>query len=78
MVPVKGLRRPPLEPLSSAQGSLPPQVSLALPLADPLLETLPQRELLPPLGSLSPLAKQHEQPKEQAWGTDANHLAAAC
>ena len=69
LVPAKGLRRPPLEPLPSAQGSLPPQASLALPLAaDPLLETLPQRELLPPLGSLSPLAKQQEQPKEQAWG----------
>ena len=65
----KGLRRPPLEPLPSTLGSLPPQVSLALPLAaDPLLETLPRRELLPPLGSLSPLAKQQEQPKEQAWG----------
>ena len=65
-MPAKGLRRPPLEPLPSTLGSLPPQVGQTLPLADPLLEALPQRELLPPLGSLSPLTKQQQQPKEQA------------
>ena len=57
---------PPLGPLPSALGSLSPQVSRALPLADPLLERLPPRELLPSLGKISPLAKQQKQPKEQS------------